>query len=88
MLIIFRLSVNQYRHLCEMPVSNVMSISELFHEWVKIGFYDFCHLPYCLKVNLVTRQDILQRIETEGITLSVIMIILSNKLHVKCDGCS
>lgn len=59
--------MNQYKHLKETLVANVKDISELFHEWVKIGFYDFCHLPYCLKVTLDKKPEILKKIENEGI---------------------
>uniref|UniRef100_A0A1X7VIM8 Uncharacterized protein n=1 Tax=Amphimedon queenslandica TaxID=400682 RepID=A0A1X7VIM8_AMPQE len=57
------LSKDQYNHVCETPVSYVKAMSELFHEWVKIGFYDFWHLPYCLKVKL--NKEIAEKIESE-----------------------
>lgn len=58
--------MNQYNNLSETHVAHVKDISELFHEWVKIGFYDFSHLPFDLKVNLNGKEEILEKIENEG----------------------
>ncbi|XP_019858199.1 PREDICTED: uncharacterized protein LOC100640592 [Amphimedon queenslandica] len=59
------LLMNQYNYLSETHVAHVKDISELFHEWVKIGFYDFSHLPFDLKVNLNQKEEILEKIENE-----------------------
>ena len=55
--LLHRLTVNQYNQLCSASVTVVASISELFHEWVKIGFYDFSHLPHSMKIPISQNDD-------------------------------
>ena len=60
------LTVNQYEKLCHTQVTVVMSVSKLFHEWVKVGFYDFSHLPHSMKIPLSQNSDKLVQEWIEG----------------------
>ena len=56
-----------------MPIKGIVALSDKFREWIKIGFYDFCHLYHTMKVPL-DNEDIKELIRRQGINYQLIII--------------
>ena len=61
----YRLEPSQYSYICDMPIKGIVALSDKFREWIKIGFYDFCHLYHTMKVPL-DNEDIKELIRKQG----------------------
>ena len=48
-----------------MPIKRIVALSDKFREWIKIGFYDFCHLYHTMKIPL-DNEDIKELIRRQG----------------------
>ena len=55
-----------------MPIKGIVALSDRFREWIKIGFYDFCHLYHTMKVPL-DNEDIKELIRRQGIKYQLII---------------
>ena len=64
---------SQYSYICNMPIKGIVALSEKFREWIKIGFYDFCHLHHTMKIPL-HNEDIKELIRRQGIKYQLIII--------------
>ena len=55
---LFSLTSSQSHFLLEMKLIHVYKTLELLLEWLELGMYDFCSLPFAMKAHLhVTAED-------------------------------
>ena len=82
----FSVNEEQYLYLCDVKMKYVFSLVKILSHWVGSGFYDFCHLPLSLKMELkpTVVEEIHLRIKQCGpgktlksITILIILIINS-----------
>ena len=49
---IFSLTSSQSHFLLEMKLTHVFMTQKLLLEWLELGMYDFCSLPFAMKAHL------------------------------------
>ena len=51
-----------------MHLNTVVYLTKFFQDWLEIGYYDFHHLPFCMKIHLVedVQQDITEWTQNQG----------------------
>uniref|UniRef100_A0A1X7UCD1 RING-type domain-containing protein n=1 Tax=Amphimedon queenslandica TaxID=400682 RepID=A0A1X7UCD1_AMPQE len=47
------LSESQYKFISDTRLNAVVYLTKFFQDWLEIGYYDFHHLPFCMKSHLV-----------------------------------
>lgn len=58
----------QYKFISDTHLNAVVYLTKFFQDWLEIGYYDFHHLPFCMKAHLVedVQHDIIQWIQNQG----------------------